>query len=294
MKTSPRFHAKLGLCFTLACFAAGCQTAAPRGPLPPADPASLIAQYNARASQVTQVWSRAVVQLKWTDEKGKKRSEQGDGHVIFRKPGELAMMIGTKVGDPWVVLGGNTERFWFFDLKPVKGQPTALYFGANRDLGEESMLELNIPVRPDRFINLLGIQELAVQKGQAPSLIPDRKLGGYWYRMPLEDEFEALTQSVLIDPVTALPRSIRITDSSEGVVAEATLSQFEPVAVKGQPPTAWPQVATRIEVHSPSNKTRVILHLSSQTSAKVTDAQFNIESLKGRYKPDKVLMLRPR
>ena len=45
--------------------------------------ADVAKSYNANAGRIDQLWSRAIVTSRWTDDAGSRKTEQGEGHFII-------------------------------------------------------------------------------------------------------------------------------------------------------------------------------------------------------------------
>ena len=89
---------------------------------------SIAERHNQRVEQLRSFYSRGVVELEWTDEKGKDHWEQGSIDLWVDLPGCLALRI-EKFGEEFVWVGADDHRTWVFDLT---GDATVLHLGARR------------------------------------------------------------------------------------------------------------------------------------------------------------------
>src|SRR5262249_54442096 len=126
------------------------KSVAPPGPAPAY--ADLAARYNANIAGLDRLWSRAVVELNWRDDRGKKRFEQGDGNLITGLPDRVALSIG-KLGNTLFWAGGDAQRYWLFDLQGDK----VAYVGRHAYIGSPCTLESPLAVQPRDLVRLLGI-----------------------------------------------------------------------------------------------------------------------------------------
>ncbi len=291
------------LALTMALLA-GCPPARIGGPGVETAPAQKIEYaplrkaYNDRVERIDQFWSRALVEINWTDEKDNKHYEQGDGTLIVRKPRELALAIG-KLGEVMFWVGSDAERFWFFDLKPPENKPPRAAVGKHADIGKPGMPELPIPLPPDHLITLLGINALPESRADAPITATQETVGDQTFDLvtiPLYPARPALLEKIRIDTKTHYPVTITILDGNQ-ILADAKLTDYQPIKIAGKAPGAFPDLAMNIELTLPARKARVKLLLSDavdgKASNKVKDAQFNFETLTGRFNPNPVRILEP-
>lgn len=273
---------------------AGCNEPAKTGgndapPLNPPQPyAEIAAAYNQRVQVIERIWSRAVVEVEWIDKAGKKQLEQGEGPLIVRKPGELALAIG-KVGITRFWLGCDDEYYWFFDLPD--NNRTA-YFGRQDQIAHEQSQSLPLPLRPDQLIRLAGVTALPTfdDPSAADAVKVERIAGGHRITLPPEQGFGGLVMRTTIDADYHATR-IELLTSKGQLMVDATLSAFKRMEITGQPPGAWPSIARRIRVALPQHKAQVTLFIEKLTDDpdKVKDAQFDFKRLVKLLKVDRTL-----
>ena len=273
--------------FLIACQPAKDAAAPPSAPV--LSTSEIREGYNRRVEKIERLWARPIVEIRWVDAEGKSHFEQGDGPLIVRKPHDLALAIG-KAGNVFMWLGRNAERYWLFELRPPKDQPTTAYVGRIDELDRIDPRKLPLPVRPDQLIELLGITELPdgieVAITEPPNAgyavlgpVPGSGARTYWSL----DEKLRPTRVGFIDP------------ASGEVIAEAELSNYKPLPITGAPPGAWPDIATTVEIKVPASRANLKLILSDFTDdpAKIKDAQFDFERLVAANKPQQVREITP-
>lgn len=272
----------------------GCDQPRVTGELPAF--AELRDRYNARTAQVEQLWARTVVEIRWEDERGRRHFEQGDGPLILRMPSELALAVG-KLGNTMYWVGGDAERFWFFDLNPPNGEPSSATVGRHEDIARTGTEELPVPVRPDQLLHLLGVKDMPEPAdGQVPQVT--REGGMDVVRIAADAEGEAWWRYELDPANNHLPTRIVLLDAEGQEVVASALSRYQPLEREGVPPGGWPYVPTRIEITTPlTERTRMTLFMADPTDGKARDrvreAQFDFERLVEMLNPDEVREVQP-
>lgn len=75
----------------------------------------LASRYNRDIEQLGVLWGRATTQVRYRDDDGQQRLEQGEGHLQIVRPDRVALSIG-KVGQMLLWLGCDDTRYWWFDM----------------------------------------------------------------------------------------------------------------------------------------------------------------------------------
>lgn len=286
------------LCFGLALFASGCHKpdtlTTSDGFLSPLTPADityteLATQYNAAIEPLTQLWSRADIDIEWieVDEDGGRqfRSESGNGKFIMRTGETMADTAITveKLGKIYLWAGSNQTNYYLFDR--VDGDNKTLYTGRHEHIGPRQRFPL--PIHPSMVSALLGLEPLPalLPQGETRTTI-DQYGEQYLLSMP---EFG---MRVLIDPVTFRPTRVDLTDANGFSVLTAKLSgQLKVEADRALP--SPPLICDEAEVYVAGYESRFTLDFQSATtsSRKIRDQMFDLEALKKALKPDRVIDL---
>lgn len=260
---------------------------------PPAEmPAysDLAQRYNTNIAGLESVWSRAVVELEWRDDK-RHRHEQGEGHLILLNPGRVSLSVG-KLGVDYLYVGSNEERYWLFDLEGGK----IAYIGRHAFYGKPCARPLPVPVNPRDLPRLLGATPIDID---ASSKVGWDTHG--WYVLTPPDTSSRL----YLDATTALPMRVDVLDSNGMVRASASLSRHAPVPVDssitaetlaaigaGGKSGAIPRLATRIEVTLTDGSGRATLFLSDLSQGKadgrISEKIFELDKLLKLLKPSRV------
>lgn len=270
--------------------AGGCRatpTIATRPDRPAPTYEEVAAVWNARTERLGRLWARAVVQVRYLDEDGDRRSVQGEGHLQLIQPGRLALSAG-KLGETLFWLGGDEERFWAFEL----GDASRVSVGRHENVGRPCAASLAAPVHPLEAIDLLGVATL-----------PSRGVGDADPAVTWSDDGLVRVETVgrfgpmrlFLEPDDMLPVRIELVDPRDDSAAiVATLENHERVSLTGSPGYN-PRVASRVVIEHPGSESEVRLTLSDMNDGsgrgRLADAAFTFESLLRAFRPDEVVVL---
>ncbi|MGB0767346.1 MAG: hypothetical protein ACPGYV_06515 [Phycisphaeraceae bacterium] len=284
--------------FALACCAAlslvvmtGCQRSqtfntrpAFISPITPADIAypELAERYNAAIAPIDTLWARTDVDIDWVeiDEQGERnvRSQSGDGKLIFRRPGDVAMTV-EKLGKTYLWAGADERRYWLFDQ--IDSDNKTAYVGDFDKLGGPARLAFPLPVRPDMVPELLGLVPLTIapEAEQPPVELYN---GQYLVELP--------GKRLLIDPETFRPSRIDLTDRAGFSLLTAKLVGRFPVEVDGFRAVDRPRICESAAVFVAGYESRLTLSIDFATTSKrkIRDLMFDFDRLTAALKPDRV------
>jgi hypothetical protein len=269
----------------------GNETAAPAV----VDAGETIARHNDRVRRLNRMWSRAVVEIDWVDAKGKARFEQGDGPLILRKPHELALAVG-KLGNTMYWLGSDADRYWLLQLDPPKDKPRTAYVGHHGPGAEADLERMPLPIRPDLLMQVMGISTVALPSEDPGVNIAQADTEAVV--LHIESADSPGMRELTFDPAKARLQRVVIRDGDGEVIAEAGLSRYKTVELRGVPKGGWPEIPHRIEVRLPRRQATATLFLSQTTDGraedKVRDAQFDLERLLRAFRIDRVEVIDPK
>lgn len=294
-------------------FGCCCCTAPPRdagapvadgNPMPADAPtvAQLVAAHNERASSIERLWARSVIEIEFTDEDGKERFEQGEGHLVLEKPHNSAMTIG-KVGQTKLWAGSNSEHYWLFDTL----NQSTLYLGPP-PADAEKVYRSPLPVQPRDLPLLLGIGTIDVDAA-SPELVSaaaptsaavnaetaNDALTLAWrdnrYVLDLSPAGKPLRYH--FSPISLLPTRIELLDRAGTPVITAELSRPRRMHFEKRPVGAY--INTRIEVTFTDRDAAMTLFLADATNApsKINAKLFDLEVLRKLNKPEAVKYIVP-
>lgn len=254
----------------------------PTEPLPSYQ--SLIESYNQRVERLDRVWSRAVVSVRWVDDRGRRQFEQGEGHFIFIRPHHVALNVG-KLGRTLLWAGCDESQYWLFDLSQ---DPKLAYVGRMDQLDQAAASAFPMPVFPFEVLYLLGAMPLDAQAvPQEPAV---EWLQGHYLIEP-----PGTGLRMLLDRQTHRPRRIDLLDERGASVIICQLDRYAAVEQQGVGPGGWPWMATRIEITIPGQEGSLRMSLSDQTDGRAFDTInpriFELPRLMRMHNPDQVIDL---
>ncbi len=244
--------------------------------------AEVAAAHNARAARLGRLWSRAAVQLRYTDAEGTVRREQGEGHLQIVQPANLALSVG-KLGEVVFWLGSDAERFWWFDL----GDASTASVGRHENAMKPCIGELPLPVHPLDLLDLIGVTPLPASSATAPVVGP----GG---RVVVDVPARAGVRRLFFDASTMRPVRVELWvagKSTPEVVSELTEYERVDVAEGG----VDPRTASRISVRDLGSDSEIVLFLSDMNdgsrAGRLAPFVFDFDELLDAHRPARVVVL---
>lgn len=276
-------------------------------PVPPAEPLPVMSyreaatRYNRHVAGLERLWARSVVEVRWIEEDGDRRSEQGEGHFVFVPPQRVALSVG-KLGKVILWAGSNDERYWLIDnqgdgVAYVGKHPSVEVVAPTGD-GE---MRGPLPFKPDDVPFLLGLRPLPVDEelanrgdGRAVARTDNR---AYVVTPP------GGRVSLHLEPERMLPIRVDLFDAEGKLAARGELSEHERLDQVGTPVATWPTLATEATLRpadpdrpgrvDPEQRMRLILSGLTTDTRKIKDRAFDFDTLLRVYEPEEVTMLDP-
>lgn len=234
----------------IALLIAGCATSGPRAapdtPLPSA--AAAVEAHNARVARLDRLWARAIVTLRFTDENGNEKWEQGDGYFQMRDASKLALSIG-KVGEVLLWIGCDEERYWVLNRL---NDPIA-YTGRHDLLTGERLARAGLPVPPRELLRLGGLLPI-----DSDGVEVSRDAEGFTL-VTTSDDAGAWRYVFEPAPTDDMPLRVERLDADDEVVLRASLEQPGTVKVQdglGFPPRTFGRL---LVTHEPTGDSISIL-----------------------------------
>lgn len=244
----------------------------PRGPLPTY--AQIRDANNERVQLLDRIWSRTVVRIDYTDEDGRRRSEQLEGHLQLVRPSRLLMTFN-KLGELYFVVGSNEARYWWIRLGKDKQASVGRYDQAD----ERTIARLELAVHPLDFIELLAITPLPDELATAPSWTPD---GLVRIQMPARWG----TRVLYVEPGSLEPARVEMRNSDGELVAFSTLTRYMDVEVSRSVEGPQPRLPQRFWVESPASEVSVKVDIyAPETSDRKPRAEaFDFDRIVSMYR----------
>lgn len=263
---------RLGLVFALLAILTACQSTTPPVKPPPDRPlpeyAAVAATYNARTAPLERLWARVIVRFTVKDDKGRRRTEQGEGYLQIIRPMHVLLSVGSYLDRMYFYLGSNETHYWWIDALPDKPREAAV--GELALATRDRAAELGVPVHPLDLLELIGV-----------TTIPDTGGSLRWVDAGLELSVPARwgARRLTLNPTTLEPQHIDLIAESGELVASAEITA--PVAVTIEGSGLRPTIAGRVVIQMPALEAEVIIDISSpETSSRRPRPQvFNLDTL---------------
>lgn len=292
-RNTRRIRSVIALISVASCvFAVGCN-----GPEhaegPPIDRSSepapaysaVAAKHNERVARLDRLWARAVVRIKYFDEKGDEHNEQGEGLLQVARPDRMGLSI-KKAGKMLFWFGGDAQRYWLFDVVNAPVVRVGRHELIGKRAGEAG---LGIDINPRDMIALLGITPLPASTQARAGVQAAWSRNGHYIEatVPLPS---GAKQVFSMEPLTLYPRKIAFIDASGKPIVTAVLENYEdgPVNIAGYGGQR-PRVASRVTATHHASKTEIKLDLSEMRNDGVTDKAFDFDTLKESLGVDRVI-----
>ncbi len=250
---------------------------------PPPAYETFAAAHNERVGRLARVWARAVVELWYTDDRGRARREQGEGHFQVRRPGGVALSIG-KLGETYAWLGSDEERFWFFDKFDTPRVAVGRFENTDKPCAES----LGLPADPARMLDLMGLTAIPESGGVTAWSADGRAVVAVFDRAGTEERIH-------FDARSMLPARVEIEGRDPGDAIVATLDRYANVRLGGVG-GFFPTLASRVEIRHQTSGTRVALHLADMEDGsfrrgRLSDAAFDFDALRAIFRPSEIIDL---
>jgi hypothetical protein len=244
---------------------------------------SLAARYNERTELLGRVWARAVVEMRFVDSEGRRKREQGEGHLQFIGPDRFALSVG-KLGEVIVYLGCDDERFWWFE----RGDADRVSVCRHENAGTACSESIGLPARPLEIIDLMGVLELPARGGKVQRstrgeiVIDIPGSGGGFTRLAMDES--RLEPSMI---------GIYTTGATQPVLL-ARLEEYDNVQISGRGGIP-PRVASRMIITHDESDTEIRLWLAAMTDGvrerRLPPEAFNLDSLINAFNPREIRVL---
>ncbi len=271
------------LCFT------GCRTA-PAGPTADETPSySEIAEvHNQRIERLSELYARGVIEIRWRDGDGR-HFEQGNLDLWLQLPRHTALRV-EKLGNVFLWLGSNDERFWLFDML---GDQTVLLTAPHDAAIDAAGL---FAVRPLALVDLAGLTVLPEPHGNDdPEVHYDESLDAWLLTAPGQGGDTRL----YLHRTSLLPVRVESIMANGDIAyrSDLQLTRYRTAARPGVPPSQYGRMPTLIDITAMQSPGEGITHgeikiaLGSPTGRvenQPMDRVFDLERLMRSMRPDHI------
>ncbi len=239
-------------------------------------------KYNERVALLGRLFARTVVVIKFTDEDGDRRSEQGEGFLQIVRPDKLAMSV-SKVGKRLVWFGSDPERYWWVDLVDKK----KAYIGRHDNYDKiraEGVVQPGLGLRPLDLIQMIGTSPLPVDPAKPMGATQWSKdgtqLGITVRRGGGGGGKDSGLMRVWVDPATLEASKVELFDATKKLVLVSDLREYQHVDLRNRGGNA-PRVASRVLIAGPEdgplNGSELRMSLEGIEDNRVTDDAFKLD-----------------
>ena len=257
------------------------------GPLPTYE--EVYAQAEARVGALDRFWARATVGLRYKDAEGERHYEQGEGHLQFVRPSQVALTIG-KLGETYLLLGCDDERFWWIERLNTKRAFVGGQNGA-RDLAIE---RVGVPVLPTDLLFLADLVPWPLPGDAYAGKVIDADRDGLDPSAVFAVEFNesGRTRRVYLTRTVFDPVGVDLFSDDGRLIASSELSMHERV-LNHIEPTRQQRVPSRMKVDVPSAESRIELNLKDMeiSDRRPKAVVFDLDGLIRRFGIDEVIRL---
>lgn len=238
--------------------------------------ASIRQQYNQRIEKVQSVHARGAIELRWTDEDGKRHFDTGDGDLWLDLPDRTALRV-QKLGKNLMWIGSDGVSMWFFEFRDDE---TVLNVHPIEDSAAGQL-----PIDPEMMLTLYGLRPLP-EDSDDTSVGYDNDRNAWIVRY----EDPAGATQLLVDIEVLVPIRIeRLTLQGDLLAhSELRLSRYERVASRTAVPGTSPWFPTLVDIYRRDGEDSIKLALRSPTEWPVKARVFDLEQLQRAYPPDRV------
>lgn len=249
-----------------------------KSPEPP-DVDAILTAHNINAQRLKQIDAAGVLQIRWVDENGRTREEQGEAELWIDKPRHIALRV-SKLGEELLWIGSNDERFWLFDSLDddnvaliTRRHGSALVWGSDDDA---------IELQPLALLDLMAITSLTATDDE-----PTYDSGRRCWLLPVDGA--AGRMHLRWNPAARLIEGLDLLDARQKVRLSSDLRRRAPVDLIDDVAFERPQMATIIDFNDPNGPGRLKLALGQQIfgdlSEQPVDRIFDLSVLRQRFQP---------
>lgn len=220
--------------------------------LPP--PIEVVEHWNARAERLDRLWGRVAVTFRFTDQDGRRRFEQGEGHFQLLDGTHLALSVG-KLSEVMLWIGSDDTRYWLIE----RFEQRRAWFGAHEAFTRDKGERIGLPIAPREMLVLMGLAPLDPDA----DLITSRARSGATMLM-VRDLNSSLSWRALVDPVTRLPERVELLDPEGTVILRADHTTVRPAIIRYERSSDFDHIARAISISYPSADASLTINFDAE------------------------------
>jgi len=248
--------------------------------------------WNQRADSIDALHGWGIAELRWLEEDGSSRMEQGELDLWYEAPGRLAIRI-SKFGETYLVYGTNGLDDWLYTNQSEEMLKWSSEQDVSFSLGGSSGVEQGLQLDADTLLVALGLRRLPAGSGQG--VITWNRSHDAW-----ESDIEGIS-SLPMKWWTAdgddYPSRMAITGAGHDVIMWEDRSRALTVRLPGMPITACPILPGSITILSMNGETEVsrtlvvFQGLVVDVEDQPMDRVFDVDAMEAGLKPRSVRVL---
>jgi hypothetical protein len=232
---------------------AGCRSGSmaptPKAYFGPTEPmADVVKAINANNSQIPTLWADPYFEATIVDEKGHSHTVNGDAILVYQSPRQLRLKA-TKAVKTVFDIGSDGESYWM-----TVPQEEKMWWGHLKNAGKPCAQ--NLEVRPDLFVEVLGISEINSDflAEPAPTMRFNNDSDVYMFVWNYRGADRWIAQKeIWYDRKTKLPEKVLLFDANGRIVLRANLMNHRQIELENVPQNQRPLIATEYKLFFPES-----------------------------------------
>lgn len=221
-------------------------------PLPP--PAEVVEHWNARAERLDRLWGRVAVTFRFTDQDGRRRFEQGEGHFQLLDGTHLALSVG-KLSEVMLWIGSDDTRYWLIE----RFEQRRAWFGAHEAFTRDKGERIGLPIAPRELLVLMGLAPLDPDA----DLMTSRTSSGATMLM-VRDLHSLVSWRTVLDPATGLPECVELLDAEGTVILRADHTTVRPAIIRYERSSDFDHIARAISISYPDAEASLTINFDAE------------------------------
>ena len=235
----------------------------------------VVADINANNQKLPTLWATHNYEADVVDEKHHRHHVAGSGKLLYQGSRQMRLTGDSVVGLVFEI-GSNAQTYWL-KLGPEAGN--TMWWGTWADFAQADPDSLNIPIRPDMVLDVLGIGTINTNFSQLPAPVMrfDGVADAYVFTWigKLPDRWVGLRE-VYYDRKTKRPSRVVVYDLNGRIVMRGDLVQYRQVRLENIPAAQWPWIAGNYVLAFPDSGSRIVFTLD-QALLNTTTEGFDIK-----------------
>ncbi|TVQ78192.1 MAG: hypothetical protein EA380_06480 [Phycisphaeraceae bacterium] len=236
-------------------FQMGCRSGPRPGtdaPVPP--PVEVVEHWNERAERLDRLWGRVAVTFRFTDQDGRRRFEQGEGHFQLLDGAHLALSVG-KLSEVMLWIGSDETRYWLIE----RFEQRRAWFGAHESFTRAKGERIGLPIAPRELLVLMGLAPLDPDADWTTS----RTKSGATL-LTIREPNSASSWRAELAPDTRLPETVELLDADGAVILRAEHTVVRPAIIRYERSSDFDHIARAISISYPAADASLTINFDAE------------------------------